>query len=154
MPNGVVRSEHGLIRNRRGRDMLSTTGRAAHPAGIAKAAAHHEAHADVVAGQQGQHVGLVVVEKAKGLARMIAALAARQGIGRPAEEALEQFLPEQDLKSAHLAGSILGQCLSTGGDGLALRENQVVQLLVEAHRLQGQGWTQLEREPAGQVYGI
>jgi len=64
---------------------------------------------------------------------MIAALAAGQGIGRPAEEALKQFLPEQDLKPAHATGSILSQGLSHRRGRAGAARDKVVQLLVKGH---------------------
>ena len=96
---------------------------------------------------------LVVVEQAKTLIGMIPALALREGVGHPAEETFEKLLSEQYLDAPDAAGSILGQCLSDWRGRVFTARNEAVKFLVESDGFQGQGRTQLEREPGGQVQG-
>jgi len=125
-----------------------------HAGGVAEAASDLEAAAQSIAREQGEDVGLVIVEQAKALIIMIAALAARERVGDPAEETLEQLLSEQDLQAKDAAGAILGQRLPDRRGLVLAARDEVVELLVEAHGFEGQGRAHLQRETTGEVQGI
>ena len=74
---------------------------------VAKARAGLESMRDLIAGQHGKHVRLIVVEEAPVRVRAIFSLAANQRIREPAEETLGQLLAQKHLSAIATPDSAL-----------------------------------------------
>ena len=78
----------------------------------------------LIAGDDAQRLGLVEVEETPRGVGVVAALAARQRIGDPPEETVQQLLPKKKLAAVGLADLVLDQRRRDGGDGFSLRDTR------------------------------